>query len=341
MRTMSAFSVLLSLVLPLLSYGQSRQYPDSVRIEMPDQGAIAIFELRLYQKDKNVIETFPTRLKEITDYIRKSITENKLRDSHLVNVTIDQDHYDKAQSQITITKRKDEVTKLRVEENTIHELLPPGWEVTIQSERFVAHVYAPAFAELEAISRLDFGPAVTHLSKQEAFVKPARMGVFARLVMQNETITPAGTPGHRSPSDMLGLHAGAGVGLAGDRFYPEFNFLTAVYLANRYSKSRQRIAAGYELKVFSGRTEENAFSVRPASFVTLSYGINFSGDRPRWTALGVGYMVHNRSDIFSGKTLKLYLESDIGSDKLNVIPELFLTDDFKKSVFGIKLNYRF
>jgi hypothetical protein len=52
-------------------------------------------------------------------------------------------------------------------------------------------------------------------------------------------------------------------------------------------------------------------------------------------------MVHNKSDIFSGKTMKVFLESDIGSDKLNLIPELYLTDDFKKSVFGIKLNYKF
>lgn len=52
-------------------------------------------------------------------------------------------------------------------------------------------------------------------------------------------------------------------------------------------------------------------------------------------------MIHNRSDMFTEKTLKIFLESDIGSEKLNIVPELFLTDDLKKSVFGIKLNYKF
>ncbi len=341
MRTMPTFLVMLALMIPLFSFGQAKQFPDSVRVEIPDQGAIVIFELRFYEKDKEIIRTFPTRLAEVVDHVKKSIPENQLRDNHAVTVAIDKNHDGKTLSQITITKRKEEVTKLRVEENNVLELLPPGWEITIKAERFNVHVYAPEFAELEALSRSNFEPVITHLATQESFVKPARMGVFARLIMQNESITPAGKPGHRLSADMLGLHAGAGVGLAGDRFYPEFNFLTAIYLANRYSRNRQRIAAGYELKVFSGRTEENAFTVRPATFVTLSYGINFRGDRPRWTAVGVGYMVHNRSDIFSGKTLKLYLESDIGSDKLNIVPELFLTDDFKKSVLGIKLNYRF
>ncbi len=341
MRTTSAFFVMLALILPALTFGQAKQYPDSVRVEMPDQGAIAIFELRIYEKDKEVIRTFPTRLTEILNHIRKSVSENELRDNHKVTVKLDKDHHDKVQSQITITKTKEEVTKVRIEENTVVELLPPGWEVSLVTERSRVHLYAPEFEELEAISRLNFEPVITHLGTQERFAKPARMGVFARVIMQNEKITPAGAPSTRLSADMLGLHAGAGAGLAGDRFYPEFNFLTAIYLANRFSTNRQRIAAGYELKVFSGRTEENVFNVMPASFVTLSYGINFRNDRPRWTSIGVGYMVHNRSDIFSGTTLKLYLESDIGSDKLNIVPELFLTDDFKKSVFGIKLNYKF
>lgn len=64
-------------------------------------------------------------------------------------------------------------------------------------------------------------------------------------------------------------------------------------------------------------------------------------DRPRWTGIGIGFLVHNRSDLFTGKTLKLFIESDIGSPKLNVIPELYLTDDYKQAIFGLKLNYKF
>jgi hypothetical protein len=52
-------------------------------------------------------------------------------------------------------------------------------------------------------------------------------------------------------------------------------------------------------------------------------------------------MVYNRSDVFTGKTLKIFFESDIGSPKLNILPELYLTNDLKHSVFGLKLNYKF
>lgn len=235
---------------------------------------------------------------------------------------------------------KEDVTSLRVEDNTVLELLPPGWNITIRTERAVAHLYAPDLATIEAISQISFEPVLKHLETEDAFINTKRMGVFTRVVMQDQRITPAGT-GHRLPADMLGLHPGAGVGIAGDRIYPEFNGMVAIYLANRFSNNRQRIAAGYELKLFSGRSEENAFRSRPASFATLSYGINFNSNRPRWTAIGVGYLIHNRSDFFSEKTLKIFLESDIGSDKLNIVPELYLTDDFKKSVFGMKLNYKF
>jgi hypothetical protein len=341
MKTMSVFFLTVVLLLPSVAFSQARQYPDSIRVELPDQGAIAIFELRMYAKDKDVILTFPTRLTEVVNHIKKSLPQSQLRERHIVDVAPDKINDEKKRSHIVITKKKEDVTRLRVEETTILELLPPGWEIIIRTERSIVHVYVPEFADLEAISKMNFQPVVTHLATEKAFVNPARMGVFTRVVMQNEKVSPAGTPGHRLPADMLGLHPGAGVGLAGDRFYPEFNFLTAIYLANRFSKNRQRIAAGYELKLFSDRTEENAFSVQPVSFLTLSYGINFSSERPHWTALGVGYMVHNKSDIFRGKTLKIFFESDIGSDKLNIVPELYLTDDFKKSVFGIKLNYKF
>jgi hypothetical protein len=252
----------------------------------------------MYAKDKDIILTFPTRLAEVVNHIKKSIPTSQLRERHIVDVAPDKTDDEKKRSHIIITKKKEEVTRLRIEDTTVLELLPPGWEITIRTARSVVHVYVPEFADLEAISKMNFQPVVTHLATQESFVNPARMGVFTRVVMHNEQVIPAGTPGHRLPADMLGLHPGAGVGLAGDRFYPEFNFITAIYLANRFSNNRQRIAAGYELKLFSDRTEENAFSVTPVSFVTLSYGINFSSERRRWTALGFGYMVHNKSDLF-------------------------------------------
>jgi hypothetical protein len=97
----------------------------------------------------------------------------------------------------------------------------------------------------------------------------------------------------------------------------------------------------YELKLFTGQSPEGAYRSWPASFVSASYALNFRKDRPRWGGVGAGLMVHNRSDFFTGKTLKLFMESDIGSSKLNIIPELYLTNGYKQALFGLKLNYKF
>lgn len=329
------------LLLPEFASAQARPYPDSVRVELPQEGAIVIFEMRRYAKDTRVISTFGDRLADITTHIKNSIPESQWAEEHTVVVTPDNTDDTEKRSHITITRKNEDVTRLRVQESSVLELLPPGWDITIHTARAVVHVYAPDLPTLDVISRKDFQSIITHLVTTDEFVTERRMGVYTRLIMSDDGITTAGTPGHRLPADMLGIHAGAGVGIAGDRFYPEFNSIIALYFANRFHNNRQRIAAGYELKLFSGRTAENEFRSRPASFVTLSYGINFSGQHPRWTALGVGYMVHNRSDMFTGKTLKLFIESDIGSKKLNLVPELYLTDDFSKSIFGMKLHYKF
>ncbi len=186
MKTMYPFFLTIVLLLPAFVFGQARQYPDSIRVELPDQGGIAIFEMRLYEKDKDIILTFPTHLTDIVNHIKKSIPESQLRDSHIVNVSPDKTDGEKRRSHIIITKKKEEVTRLRVEEATILELLPPGWEITLRTERSVVHVYVPGFAELETISRMNFEPVVTHLATEETFINPGRMGVFARVGLENE-----------------------------------------------------------------------------------------------------------------------------------------------------------
>jgi hypothetical protein len=83
MKTTSVFFLTIVLLLPAFVFGQAKQYPDSIRVELPDQGAIAIFELRVYAKDKDIVLTFPTRLADIVNHIKKSIPASQLRDSHI------------------------------------------------------------------------------------------------------------------------------------------------------------------------------------------------------------------------------------------------------------------
>jgi hypothetical protein len=231
-------------------------------------------------------------------------------------------------------------TKVTVSEKNIVELLPPGWEIHVKMKQAEILLYAPDMEDLKQLSELSLEPVIVQLDKDPEINRQKRFGLITRIIVKDDQVQTAQTS-HRIPNDMVGLHAGAGVGLVRDRFYPEFNFAMSFYLANRYKNNHQRISAHYELKLFTGQSSEGDYLSQPASFLSVSYALNFNKDRPRWTGLGVGFLVHNRSDIFKGNTMKLFLETDIGSPKLNIIPELYLTDDFKEAIFGIKLNYKF
>jgi hypothetical protein len=332
----------ITLVICLLSCGlkaQPKPLPDSIRLEYPDYHALLTFELRQYEENKSIIRNFPAQLANIVKHIKSSITATDQAKPHRVEVLYAEE---KGIDQYTLqlSAISDPDTKVTVSEKTIVELLPPGWEVHVRMKQAEIRLYVPDLEQLEQLSGLNMEPVIAQLDKDPETHRQQRFGIISRIIVAGGQVQSTQTS-HRLPNDMLGLHAGAGLGLVHERFYPEFNFALSFYLANRYKENHQRISAHYELKLFTGRTSEGDYLTQPASFLSVSYALNFGKDRPRWTGLGAGFLVHNRSDVFRGNTLKLFIESDIGSPKLNIIPELYLTDDYKRSVFGIKLNYKF
>lgn len=332
----------ITLALCLLSYGlmaQPKPLPDSIRLEYPDYHSLLTFELRQYDQNKSIIRNFPSQLADIVKRVKSSITQADQTKPHRVEVFyLEEKGIDQYTMQIRAIGNPD--TKVTVSEKAIVELLPPGWEVHVKMKHAEIHLYAPDLEQLEQLSGLDMETVIAGLDRDPEIVRQQRFGIICRVIIAGGQVKSAKTS-HRLPNDMLGLHAGGGVGLVRERFYPEFNFTLSLYLANRYKKSHQRISAHYELKLFTGRSSEGDYLSQPASFLSVSYALNFGTDHPRWTGLGAGFLVHNRSDLFTGNTLKLFIESDLGSPKLNLIPELYLTDDYKQAVFGIKLNYKF
>ena len=332
----------LTLLLCLCSLGLSAQpkpLPDSIRIELPDQQSIITFELRQYAVNKSLIKNFPLQLSDVLKHMMSSTTEGDRDKPRSITFVYATDEEDIQRHTMTIREVSPE-TKATISQNAIVELLPPGWEINIKMKEAEIHVYAPNLTRLTELTQLNLHLVIQQLDDDPEMQRQKRMGIISRIIFREGNVLSAKTS-HRYPNDMLGLHAGAGVGLVRDKFYPEFNFTTSFYFANRYKANHQRISAHYELKLFTGRSLEGEYRSWPSSFVSVSYAMNFQKDRPRWTGLGAGFMVNNKSDLFTGKTLKLFLESDIGSSKLNIIPELYLTNDYKTAVFGLKLNYKF
>ncbi|MCU0357640.1 MAG: hypothetical protein MUE95_08670 [Cyclobacteriaceae bacterium] len=319
---------------------QPKPLPDSIRVELPDQQSIITFELRQYTVNKSVIKDFPSQLNDLLDHVENSLPEAGRDLPKRISFVYATDGDDDERHTLTITDVTIPETKAIISQHVMVELLPPGWEINIKMKEAEIHVYAPGLAQLKELTKINLEPVLQKLDAHPEMQRQKRFGDISRIVVSNGTVVIDKVT-HRLPYDMLGLHAGAGIGLLQNKFYPEFNVMTAFYLANRYRKNFQRISAHYELKLFTGKSPEGEYLSWPSSFVSVSYALNFRNDRPRWTGIGAGLLVNNRSDMFTGKTLKLFIESDIGSSKLNIIPELFLTNDFKQTLFGLKLNYKF
>jgi hypothetical protein len=339
--------IALLLNLGITAWSQPKALPDSIRIEFADHKAIVSFELRDYAQEKEIIKNFSLILDPLLENLRKSIPQQELNDPHTVTVVVPRDPKPSfpsakelsAQQEIRI-ERQTPVTTITTKDNAITELLPPGWKVNIKASRYHVTIYAPDFETLVTLTKLNFEPTLKTLDADRYTGQSRRMGFDARVVMQHEAVAFSKID-HRYPHDLLGLHIGAGVGIFRERIYPELHFTTAFYFSNRFRPFNQRIELSYELKYFSGRTAEGNYQSLPNSFLSVSYSRNFAKERPRWTGIGVGYLIQSKGDLYTGKTLKFFFNSDIGSSKLNLVPEFYLTNDFKTFSFGLKLKYDF
>ena len=55
---------------------QINYYPDSIRIELPDQRTVVIIEMREFKNNTQFIPNFPAFIKETSDYVQKSLPDN-------------------------------------------------------------------------------------------------------------------------------------------------------------------------------------------------------------------------------------------------------------------------
>ncbi len=77
-----------------------------------------------------------------------------------------------------------------------------------------------------------------------------------------------------------------------------------------------------------------------ASFITAGYSHNISKnlEKPFWVGIKAGYMIQNNTTTFDDKTIMLEMivgESDSG--KIKVSPQIYLTDNMKKVIPGLKI----
>ena len=312
------------------------EFSDSLRVELPDQRAIILFEIKNVKENTQDIERFSDRIKKIQNYITTSIADVSIPHHVLIKEN------ERLEQEITITRTEQQKTQLKVKNNEIQELLPPGWEIVWLTPQSIIHLYIHNVNEIASVSQVDFVAMALKLKAeaQQSFVSRKRM-IAHSIIKNNETIFS--DVKFQMPSDFLGLHLGAGLGYLQNKFYPELNLSVAIYRGNHFNQLRQKIGVDLQSLFFTSASNDGKLSSDINTFLSLSYGRNFSkaNQRQRWTSLGAGFLVKQSGDIFQGNTAKFYFQTDIGSSKLNLVPELYLTDNFKKTLLGIKLNYVF
>jgi hypothetical protein len=311
------------------------EFPDSLRVELPDQKAIILFELKNIKENPQDVENFSDRVKKIQNYLTTSIADFSI--PHQVVIT----ENEQLKQSITITQPAQQTTRLRIEDNEIQELLPPGWEIVWNSPASIIHLYIHDLNQLKYVSRVNFVTMASKLKTEaeQSFVGRKRM-VAHTIIKNNETVFR--DVKFQMPSDFLGIHFGIGFGNLQNKFYPELNVSVVVYRGNHFNQMRQKFGIDLQSQFFTPTNNDGRLS-NDNTFLSLSYGRNFSkaNQRQRWTTLGAGLLVKQNGDIYQGNTAKFYFQTDIGNSKLNLVPELYLTDNFKKGLIGIKLNYVF
>lgn len=314
-------------------------YPDSIRIELPAHNVLIVVEAKRFHQGISALDDLPSLLNEWQDLIKNSHEQTEKCASHKVHISTDLNGFTK----VSIHEENDNLTQLLIKEKQLVQLLTPGWEIYYQSENYKLYLYAENIESLGKILPADFEIVKSRLNESKTF-SVARKSVKSRFIVKNGTIEHQDIK-YYHPLDMVSLSASTGLGVIRNKIYPELTGSLGFYLADRFNRHSHRIELSYASMYFADLRPESTYSNNISSFLSLSYSKNLGGkgQRPIWLGLGAGLKVQEAGDFdfFTGKTMKIFLITDPGSAKFSVVPELYLTDDFKKSVFGVKLHYRF
>ncbi len=356
-----ALTILITVLVTLLTKQINAQgsradyFPDSIRIEFPAHECLVVMEMKNYSSNNQEVKDFPKLLTNLLKQVQKSMPSGFSETGpYRIDVNITHEDEDMLagamnynyrpigeKTDIKITQ-PDPETNVRVKAAEIVELKPPGWEVFIKTKQYNATLYAAHMAGLNGVSTEGFEKVIETLNKNPRAISPGRKFMRSRVVLKNgEVINESVT--FVQPLDVLVLNLHGGLGLVHERFFPELVLTASFQFNDRFNRSRHRIELGYQNQFLAQTNTEGGYNAEVNSFVSLSYGTNFSkgAGSPSWTGLGAAYLVRNSGNVYKGKTMKFYFFNEIGSSRINVIPEFYLTDNLEKFTFGLSMRYTF
>lgn len=332
-------------------------YPDSIRVELPDQKTLIVFEMREFRTHSEFIQNFPSFLKEIMDHVQKSSPVNFGEtgphhiEVHLVPAgekeilgTGTTNTYKPIGEKTMISIRKiDQLqTQVTVKEKQIVELLPPGWELSILSKDYKVNLYSESFQAMVSVARLDFSDLSVRLNKEADIKSLGKKNSIRSRMVYRENKVDQSSVSRKYPGDNIFLTATAGVGLFRDKLYPQLTLTLGLTFKDHFSRQNIRTSLVYDNLIFAEKTTEG-YQTNVNSFLSLSFEKNFSTKTTgaQWLGIGAGLLVQKNGTYFTGGTAKVFIIHELENRRISILPEFYLTDDYKKFAFGMTLKYSF
>ena len=354
MRLPSIFTSIILLMLTVPAFGQPKfnLYPDSIRVEFPELNAMVVFEMRSYTQSESYVRNFSKTLRDVLDNVKKGTAINL---AEAAPMRIEVQTMPEGSKEIglgtkpfgekqLVTIRRNEApqtTMTIIKDRGIVELLPPGWEVYLTSKEYKVKIYAATFASLDQVPTQDFGPVADAINRDPGMKVIGRKSIETQFVISKEK-TEQSPIKYVHPGDQVSLSINAGIGLIRDAIYPELSFKVGFSFKDRFRRSNFRTSLVYNNLFFSQQSTEG-YVVNLNSFLSGTFEVNFNRktSQSSWSGLGVGFLVRKSGDYFKGNTAKFFITHTIPNSRFSMVPEFYLTDDFKKFIFGMTLKYSF
>jgi hypothetical protein len=314
-------------------YRTYREYPDSIRIEFPNDGAFLVLNEKNIQKNDSIFTRLPQLLDHLVTDLEKGLADTSI--PHHIKVT----YLPNGDRKMIATEKNSNSTEILSRNNQVIQLLPNGWEMEITLYNSKVYIYAPSFDKLKALAKQNFSLVQENMNTELA-TDLHRNSLTSRLVIQNNTLQ-SHKHERTGVQDILSINFGAGFGFTGDKYNPFTKGTIAISLRDRSNMYRHKIELSATTSFYTFQKNNGNLYSKASNFIDLSYNINTSpGNRKAsWLGFGAGILSTKKQNFFTGKTARFFINKSIG--KFNFSPQLYLTNDYKDRLMGLGVSYSF
>lgn len=276
----------------------------------------------------------------------------------------------------SFVKRNNEVSKLKVEQDTVHIIIENEWivadrrymqrhngnpvfEYTQQATFVVNNYYDVDKVETGGKSMAQIMDTLQQAKqrwvtgKKNGYVRAAssiyrlnnqpplpRYRAFAGIIKSESDYWPLQTK-----SDYLTLDFNMGAGLVRNTIAPTIDLGITLMTGrpNRHDENKNYnfYKLGISPYFFFDKNAQGNYTANTNMFVTLVAGgkldDNYMGLQNRKTAFGIGYLALSKGNYFKGTTMKIFTDIQLPHG-VTISPELIATDNFKQFFPGLTLK---